>query len=48
MPAVPVVIELPARPQDPEPQAGEITVVDMEEFSAANKCSCAASDDNPY
>lgn len=51
MPPVPVVLELPPRPAPP--QAGdsdpaEITIVDMEDFSAENKCACAASDDNPY
>jgi len=48
MAAVPVTIELPARPQPAEPETAEIIVVDMEDFSAANRCSCAASDDNPY
>jgi hypothetical protein len=48
MAAVPVVLELPARPEAIEPEPAEITVTDMEDFSAANKCSCAASDDNPY
>jgi len=47
MAPVPVVLELPAR-QDPEQQPSEITFTDMEEFSADNKCACAASDDNPY
>ena len=47
MAQVPVVLELPARPQ-PEPDPHEITITDMEKFSADNKCSCAASDDNPY
>ncbi len=46
MAAVPVVLDLPARAQ-PD-QSGEITITDMEEFSADNKCACAASDDNPY
>lgn len=48
MTPVPVVIELPARVQPVEPEPDEFTVTDMEDFSAANKCSCAASDDNPY
>ena len=48
MAPVPVVLELPARPEPAEPEPGELTVTDMEDFSAANKCSCAASDDNPY
>lgn len=47
MPAVPVVLELPARVEAPsDPQ--EIAVIDMDDFSTANKCNCAASDDNPY
>ena len=45
MAPVPVIIDLPAR-EEPEPE--EITVTDMEDYSAEHKCSCAASDDNPY
>jgi hypothetical protein len=48
MAPVPVVLELPARAQPAEAEPAEITAIDMEDFSAANKCSCAASDDNPY
>lgn len=51
MAPVPVVLELPPRTALPPPGAAdqpEIAVIDMEEFSAANKCACAASDDNPY
>jgi hypothetical protein len=48
---VPVLLELPPRPdtapaEAPSPE--EITYLDMEAFSADNKCACAASDDNPY
>lgn len=47
MAPVPVVLQLPARPE-PQQEPGEIVFTDMEDFSADNKCSCAASDDNPY
>jgi hypothetical protein len=47
---VPVLLELPPRPDtaSEEPGPEEITYLDMEAFSADNKCACAASDDNPY
>jgi len=48
MAAVPVVLELPARPEPVEAEPVEVMIIDMDDFSAANKCSCAASDDNPY
>ena len=51
MAAVPVLLELASRTdtaQPEQPRPDEITYVDMEEFSADNKCACAASDDNPY
>ncbi|MER5608264.1 hypothetical protein AB0F93_28400 [Micromonospora tulbaghiae] len=41
---VPVTIELPAKRQ-PETLS---FVTSMEDVSAANRCSCSASDDNPY
>jgi len=47
MAAVPVILELPARPKaDVDPD--EITVVDMDDFTEGNKCSCSAGDDQPY
>jgi len=48
MAAVPVVLELPARKDPQQEQPAEIRVTDMDEFSADNKCACAASDDNPF
>jgi hypothetical protein len=45
---VPVVLELPARQEPEQKQPSEITFTDMDDFSADDKCSCAASDDNPY
>jgi len=47
MPAVPVILELPARP-DPNVDPDEVTVIDMEDFTEGNKCSCSAGDDQPY
>ena len=47
MTAVRIILELPARPNaDVDPD--EITIVDMEEFTEGNKCSCSAGDDQPY
>ena len=51
MAPVPVLLELPSRADTERPEESrpdEITYLDMEEFSADNKCACAASDDNPY
>lgn len=53
MASIPVLLELPPRtpatqPGDADPDQPEITATDMEDFSAENKCACAASDDNPY
>jgi hypothetical protein len=48
MASVAVVLELPARPEPAEPEPDTIVITNMEDFSADNKCSCAASDDNPY
>ncbi|GAA2465463.1 hypothetical protein [Winogradskya humida] len=49
MGSVPVFLELPTHPQPDELDPAEgIAVTDMEDFSTANKCNCAASDDNPY
>jgi hypothetical protein len=48
---VSVLLELPAKQEprrDDTDNPTELTFIDMEEFSAANKCACAASDDNPY
>ncbi|MEU1813471.1 hypothetical protein [Micromonospora aurantiaca (nom. illeg.)] len=41
---VPVTIELPAK-REPDTLS---FVASMEDVSAANRCSCSASDDNPY
>lgn len=48
MAAVPVVLELPARPAPSEAEPIEVTVVDMDDFAEGNKCSCSAGDDQPY
>lgn len=46
----PVILELPANPEQTIPVAAgtQVAVVDMDDFSASNKCACAASDDNPF
>jgi hypothetical protein len=46
--SAPVPVELTRRPE-PQRELTEIEFVNMEEtVLSANKCSCAASDDNPY
>jgi hypothetical protein len=47
MTAVPIILELPARP-DTNAGPDEVTVIDMEDFTEGNKCSCSAGDDQPY